>query len=331
MDIVDNCTLTFTGTQKQGSVTINLCSHYTLIIGENSGEGKSHFFNFFERRFRNSSISITNSMGYSILFATTSSALDGFLKIPQRCIIFVDEILLSQGSGYVASLNVSNHLFIVVARNSAFNISAPMNGIYEVKRWIDGGTLFFDLIQVKSLRLYSGNKIVDFDFIVTESRDGRSEHQLLSEYLDKDIIIAAYGNTRIYKKLTSKVKSGVVLVLMDLSNMSGFYSKLRNLCEKRKDLYFYDYNCFEELLYKSRIIPKNVDVGSVFDYLTVERYYEALLMESTSGTDLCVKHGQKLPAIYLDKSNFDAIFNTDIGKGLYILIKNSGDSNVPDV
>ena len=49
-----------------------------------------------------------------------------------------------------------------------------------------------------------------------------------------------------------------------------------------------------------------------------------MLERSTLGTDMYFKHGEKLPVVFLDKNNFDDIFNTDIGREIYVLIRRRG-------
>ncbi len=62
----------------------------------------------------------------------------------------------------------------------------------------------------------------------------------------------------------------------------------------------------------------------VFDYITIEKYYEEVLEELTAGSCLEYKHGKRLPKAFLDKGNFDLVFKSDTGKGLYHFIKNYG-------
>ncbi len=43
--------------------------------------------------------------------------------------------------------------------------------------------------------------------------------------------------------------------------------------------------------------------------------------ELTAGSSLEYKHGKRLSEAFLDKGNFDLVFKSDTGKGLYHFIK----------
>ncbi len=62
----------------------------------------------------------------------------------------------------------------------------------------------------------------------------------------------------------------------------------------------------------------------VFDYITIEKYYEEVLEELTAGSSLGYKHGKSLLKAFLDEGNFDLVFKSDTGKGLYHFLKNYG-------
>ena len=73
---------------------------------------------------------------------------------------------------------------------------------------------------------------------------------------------------------------------------------------------FYNYQSFEELLCVSQLV-KNLQTTTlkyVFDYITIEKYYEEVLEELTAGSSLGYKHGKSLLKAFLDEGNFDLVF-----------------------
>lgn len=44
MNDLNNCKLTFTNKDTGNSTSMTLYSHFSLILGKDSGEGKTHFF-----------------------------------------------------------------------------------------------------------------------------------------------------------------------------------------------------------------------------------------------------------------------------------------------
>ncbi len=62
-----------------------------------------------------------------------------------------------------------------------------------------------------------------------------------------------------------------------------------------------------------------------FDYLSLERYYESLLEQMTRGTEIECRHGERLPAIILDKDNLSRLLDSDVGRLLLEYIQREQD------
>ena len=318
MNDLNNCKLTFTNKDTGNSASITLYSHFSLILGKDSGEGKTHFFEFLRNLVRTNKLDVNNSLNLQVDFISDDTGIRAVMDAKSRHILFIDEVL-ALSDEHIKMLNKTKHIIVCITRYDSLNIAVPMCGIYYIKR-VFSDRVLFEIEKAEELRLYKGG--IDTDIILTEAREGRSENELLSLYLD-NVVSAGGGNGEIFNALSRKHKDRSVVVMMDLGNIGSLYGKLLNICRKRGNVYFYDYNCFEELLYRSNLINKRAS-DNIFNYLSLERYFEKMLERSTLGTDMYFKHGEKLPVVFLDKNNFDDIFNTDIGREIYVLIRRRG-------
>lgn len=294
------------------SVNICLFSHYTCICGKFSGEGKSEFVSLLEEGISTGDISVVSELPFAIAMA---GSIEVLLNTPYRSIIMIDEAEMLH-SGFLSKINQSKHLFITVTRAFPLKLDYPLQGIYHLSRDADW------FVIRNSLELNVSTDCIDCKMIITESRKKRSEHELMSCYLDN--VQAAGGRDRIEKLLRNTTEN--ILVLADLGNIGRAYSILSKRCRNNPGIKFYNYQLFEELLCASQLVQdlKKVTSKYIFDYVTIEKYYEAVLTELTAGSRLEYKHGRNLPEEFLDKHNFGLIFNNDIGKGLYNLIKQYG-------
>lgn len=186
------------------------------------------------------------------------SSLEPILNNPDRSIYLLDEASVLKGN-YIAQMNKSKHLFIMITRTVPLRGNYPLDGIYFLTRhngWFKSSPAELPLTEGS---IYETK-------IVIESQIGRSEHELLSIYYDG--LVAAGGRDRIE-------------------------SKLRNTSEKI----------------------------TVFDFLSEEKYYEATLKYMTQDTPLEYKHGFPLSNQFLNRENYEKVFNSEVGKLLYDDIK----------
>ena len=318
-----NYTVTFRNVSLGIQSTITLYSHYTSIYGNNSGEGKTHFIEMVKQGMSVGDISVDVQPKGRFAIAD-ASFLDALLSnTNELLVILIDELSMLR-SEKIKEINKSSHLFIAVSRGIPLKLDYPMYGIYNIKRFSNDNGACFEIVRADQLRLYSdkNSRSLEFDNIVTESSFGRSEHDLLSSYLFN--LIPAYGRDNIHKHLMS---DNSILVMSDLSAIGKAYGLLLKRCKNSKNIYFYPYNCFEELLLQSQLVAKSrKDTPRVskskFNFISIERYMEYKLEIATKNTPLEYTHGKPLPSAYKDKANFEKVFNSKVGKLLYDYIKN---------
>lgn len=113
------------------------------------------------------------------------------------------------------------------------------------------------------------------DIVVTEAAFEKSEHQFISglcEITGKKLdIVAVGGKDKIAKKLRQlslEYPNKGILVFMDLGNVSSQFKILKKRCADNKNIKFFDYTCFEELLAGSSLFKKsgNRFWEDVFDF-----------------------------------------------------------------
>lgn len=299
-------------------IIINLYSKFTCIIGDNSGEGKTEFYQQLYYRELNEDIEIVAD--YNVMMADSMQTLVDILKIDTKSIIIVDELAMIKWN-IMDVINNSKHLFICISRGLPIRLSYPYCGIYRLERTIN----WFRIVNDD--RLPVGNLDEIYDLIATESSNNRSEHELFSIYLDN--LYPCNSRDNIFRKL--RKRKGKILVFVDLGNVGPAYLNLIRLSEINPDIRFYNYQCFEELLWYSPMVQSIKDglVNSNLDYVTIEQYYESILEKRTKGTDLGYEHGKPLSGSFTDINNYRKIFDSGVGRELMCYIDNNTDVILP--
>lgn len=311
---MESVKVTFIRKEDNSSTSVTLYSHYTCLYGKESGEGKSYFVSLVSMLINSGQMDVVisdKSLSFTIANADSVMAVIGNEK--QRYVVLIDESSMLSINA-LSELNKSKHIFICVCRSLPLRLNYPMNGIYKVV-WDDES---LDIIPIECLPVMK--KVDKKRVIITEAEDDRSENELLSKYLDN--VIASGGRDRIEKKLRYVDKP--TLVFADLGVIGPAYALLKKRCEG-KDIVFYDYFCFEQLLYESNIVQKLGDCVSlsVFDFISIEEYYEKLLELSTK-KKIRYKHGRPLSKVFLNKNNFKHVFSGKVAKLLKEYIEKYG-------
>lgn len=315
-------------------------SHYTTILGLESGEGKTWLFDSLAERYNEGIVSIEAS--YPVIFADSVNLLN-ILKTEDRSVIFVDEISINKNSQYLGMVNSSKHFIVAITRAMPFRANSPLCGIYRI---ITVGNGQF---SIEKINKYNDLRIADdigmVDVVVTEAAENRSEHSYIMEckknYNLSFEVISAGGKDKIagilykYTKLNKQKK---LLVLMDLANVSPQYKILIKRCKDNPNIFFYPYASFEELLYKSRLVERlnKKHCFNPYDFCTLERYYENALEKVTGGSNLEYNHKQPLlNKCYTDEckncnkkcslecnDKLSQVLDSPVGKRLYKWIDN---------
>lgn len=302
------------------SFDIIINSHYTCIFGKDSGEGKTEYFNEILTGLSEGTVKVISEYPFYCIDIQGMSSLEPILNNPERSIYLLDEASVLKGS-HIVQMNKSKHLFVLITRTVPLRGNYPLDGIYFLTRcngWFKSSPAELPMADD-----------VHGTLLVTESCSERSEHELLSVYYDN--VTAAGGRDRIERKLRNT--SEKITVFADLGNIGAAYFLLRKRCEQNKQISFYPYKAFEQLLCDSPLV-KNLGrtfSESVFDFLSEEQYYEAMLQYMTEGTPVKYKHGVSLPKVFLDCRNYEKIFNSEIGQLLYNDIKMQKDSDDENV
>lgn len=289
---------------------LNLYSKFTTVFGD-SGNGKSELIYTCKQEIEAGNCHVTCSAGYDVYLISQDDTNFNFDQITTRCVFVVDEISMHKTLN-IKKMHTSNHIFVCITRASTLCGQNPLKGSYTLNRK-DG---WFEFIQA-TLPLYEDGN--DIDMFVTEAREDRSEHQLLSVYTDK--LVAARGRDKVHKKLFNTSES--ILVMMDLGNISNCYNLIIKRCRANPRIRFYDYLAFEELLFNSPLVSElpEKSVPTRFDSPSLESYYEYILTERTRFTEFQYVHGAPLASPFLDKGNFERIFNSDVGRPLLHLLQ----------
>lgn len=84
---------------------------------------------------------------------------------------------------------------------------------------------------------------------------------------------------------------------------------------------FYEYESFEQMLCDSSLFKMAATASLLepFSFLTLERYYEALLSEITADTEFKYEHGKLLPKAYA--GHWPELLDSDTGKPLLDFIR----------
>lgn len=311
----------FVNTASGTSTSLRAYSHYTGIVGE-SGEHKTHFIKFIDslRAAGVFELRVNGETGMS-LFTLSDSVGENLLPALQsgtRSIMLIDEITMLR-SGIVKAVNESTSLILGVTRGFPLRSDCPVFGIYRVNTYESEGVLNFELVEAEPLPVAKDFSMM-FDYIVTESRKGRSENELLSAYIDN--VIGVGGRDRLSSKI-SKL-SGRILVLADLSSIGKAYDVLLERCHENHDLVFYDYMCFEELLFCSKLLDGDFADLDMFSELNIDRVFEHYLESKTKGAELRYVHKEPLSKVWLSKDSFMKVFDSSVGKGLRSYIERFG-------
>jgi len=250
------------------SLEIELVSHYTAILGLKSAEGKTWFYQFIRDELLNDAVSIESEV--PCIFSDVLN-IERDLRSPERSIIIIDELTLNRTLNLINVYNKAKHLIISISRTLPFNVNAPFQGIYTIKA-VDG---WFTCEHLEGLRF--AEREYQFDIVITEARDGRSENQLIKQWRPDVYLVGAGGNIRVamaINRIARKFPDKKILVLTDLFNIGQQYKNLIDVQSKCSNVKFYDYGSFEWMLFYSSFI-KGTTRSDSLNFPTLEKYYES--------------------------------------------------------
>lgn len=314
--------LQFTEKTSGRELQITLYSKFTCIDGKESGEGKTELLVRLQQGISLGEIEC--NLGDSFAIADGSS-IGALLNSRERLVIMTDESTLLR-QDLLTKISKSKHVFVSITRAMLLRMDYSMMGIYVVERTSDD---WFTIKNAESLPLITDSaSVLEADTIVTESHVGRSEYELLNRYFNN--LKAAGGRDRIEAALR---QCNTAVVFADLASIGRAYRLLKKRCQQNDSIHFYPYQCFEQLLFESPLIQdianapalRHTKIGeALFDYETIERYYEDVLERLTANTKLEYKHGKGLAKVFLDETQRRAILDSNVGKLLLDAVDSDG-------
>lgn len=328
------CEVVFTDFLENYTFSVTLISHYTSVIGFDSGEGKTWMFDSVSRKQAAGELRI--DCVYPVIFSSLES-LERDLDLATRHVIIVDEYTISKSSSIMKKINSCRHLILAITRTVLAGIAAPLNGIYKIVAVEDSAFSVEKINNSNNLPLT--RNISGVDIVVTEALDGKSENQFLSALCEltgrKLQLVAGNGKDNVAKKLyvlSRDYPDARILVSTDLGNISAQYRLLCKRCSENSNIRFFDYNCFEELLVAGELLSTFSEFSQdVFDFPTLERYYEKKLEYVTANTPFKYIHCRPVLAMcyliycelcdagceFFDSNKFKRLLNSDAGESLY--------------
>ena len=118
------CKVTFTDFMDGYSFSISLFSHYTTIIGFNSGEGKTWMFDSVSRKQAAGELRV--DCEYDVIFSTLES-LERDLDLDGRVVIITDEYTVSKSVSIMNKINNCKHIIIAITRASVLRANSHMH------------------------------------------------------------------------------------------------------------------------------------------------------------------------------------------------------------
>lgn len=312
---------------------LRLYTHYTIIEGIDSGEGKSWLFETLQQDYVEGLTSV--ECNYPVVFGDVATIEDS-LNRTEVSVIFVDEIMVSKDNQLRRNLDLSKHLIVAITRDSYFNSAASLNSIYQVCVVNDN---FIIRPYNYDNKLPLCNSLMNTDIIVTEASVDRSEYALIDtlckKYNRKVEIVPAGGKDKIHTKLawlTKTCPDDKIVVFTDLGNIISQLRLLTKRCKQNPNISFYDWESFEELFCNCMFILGNAKFPAIsqFNYFSLEKYFEKVLEWMTKGTPYEYTHKKpKLSSCYFEEcfnckncdvecdNKLSAVLDNKIGKVLF--------------
>lgn len=227
-------------------------------------------------------------------------------------VVFIDEgNSFISSTDFVSKLKKSDNYYVIATREPLFGLPYSINSIFEV---ITKGK------KHSFKKLYDKISINDFtkakyDFIITE--DSKSGFEFFCE-VEKNTI-SANGKSNLIKEL-EKQKSKNNLVVADSAALGSEIAVLVQYSSKNsRNVIFMLPESFEWMILKSGLIPKP-DIEAILKnpseyihsekYISWERYFTDLLIESTKNDNYMKYDKSKLADYYKNAVNISKILNS---------------------
>lgn len=278
-------------TSRKATYSLELERKISVIKGK-SGTGKSSIIRLladFLELGKDSGIKVSIGSSASLMVLTNASKWETILSEIENTVIFIDEdVRFLYDLDFQRALWDSDCYAVIVSRSGMFTaLPFAVSSVYELVTQKNGNATV-----TKMYRLYE-EKIgsTDFDFVLTEDSNSGFEMAELAFIGGRTTVGSAKGNSNVQKVLLEYAdRYSDICVTVDGAAFGGFIEPVLKIAEIKGTVLISVPESFEYILLKSDIfkkylseeLTKTYDYCDCKEYITWERYYEALLEKLTS-------------------------------------------------
>jgi hypothetical protein len=236
-------------------------------------------------------------------------------------LFFEEDIDFVKTKEFAEIVKNSNCYFVIVRRDAIKTLPYSVESIYEIledKKYGNVKQVCNIIENVIDLDDISKTKMNgQIQTIITEDKNsGYTFFENISKESMNDCV-SANGNGNIVDKIREYGNKGNnILVVADGAALGAYISQIIEMAYKYRNIILYVPESFEWILLKSGVIKNIHNLENILKtpweyiesekYLSWERYFTALLIESTKGTYLAYSKSELNPA-YLDGEVYSKI------------------------
>lgn len=290
----------------------------TVIRGD-SATGKTALVTMIREHFENG-----NASGVELTCDKECTVLDGRtwvgqLSMMKNCIVFIDEgndFVMSDD--FAAAIQKTNNYYVIITREGIPSLPYSVDEIYGIRDSGKYGILkrtyneFYHLYQISGFH----QPIKPEQVITEDSNSGFQFFHGICEKRGQIACISARGKSNIFSAVANYLNKEI-LVIADGAAFGSEMEKLVQLMEGFPNIVLYLPESFEWIVLRSGVIEDNgitevlehpEDYIESMDFFSWERYFTALLAQSTQGGYLKYSKKQLNPA-YLQEKVSDKILS----------------------
>ena len=217
----------------------------------------------------------------------------------KNSIVFIDE-----GNRFVCSDDFSEHVkrgdnyYVIVTREKLANLPYSVTEIYGIHssgKYENLAPVYHELYRIyddREIHKKLSEDIIPTEIIVEDTNAGYEFFSYVTEKANSCKCISAGGKSNVFNTLQT-TSSETILIIADGAAFGCEMERLYELLSVRSNVHLYLPESFEWLILHSDVIPgKNYDdflehtelYAESSKYMSWERYYTALLTESTKQT-----------------------------------------------
>ena len=312
-------------TSRKATYFLELERKISVIKGK-SGTGKSSVIRLladFLELGKDSGIKVSVGSSALLMVLTNASKWETILSEVENTVIFIDEdVRFLYDLGFQRALWDSDCYAVIVSRSGMFTaLPFAVSSVYKLVTQKSGNATV-----TKMYRLYE-EKIgsMDFDFVLTEDSNSGFEMAELAFNGERTDVVSANGNSNVQRTLLECADNySNICVNVDGAAFGGFIEPVLKIAEIKGNVLLAAPESFEYLLLKSDIfkkylskdseeLTKTYDHCDCKEYITWERYYEALI-EKLSSKHLGFTYSKRTLNPYFKTDKCAKDFLSELGK-----------------